>query len=236
MLNRYPFGQVNTANLAGVVWYLQNEITTVYSSAPRCPYRFNISQLHRFKIKMRVPDEILNQTGMHFGPRFAYDQGKCEGRCFPGNKCTGEADCALIYDRFGFILGCNRFDQKWPFPDMDTPTPDGVWYSLPLEGRCDGEPTGTKDCIWSYEHAGMLELSDLEKRENATAPCCNGICSSFWHKVTDYWTSKWRIERIGETFQKKYPELPELESPKCDFEPDKVYASDPWPREDPWNR
>lgn len=234
-MGKYPLGQVNTGNLDGVIWYLMNEIVTEYSAGPRCPRRFNISEIHRFKIKMKATPELIAQ-GMHFGPRWAYDQGKCEGRCFTGNMCTGEADCADFYNRFGFVLGCNRFVDKYPWPDTNTPAPDGVWYSLPLEGRCDGIPTGEKDCTWSYEAAGTVALEELESLSPEGKNCCNGRCTHFWHDVTAPTATSWRVEVALHVFKTKYPEFPGLlEDPPCDFAPQKWYTQDTWFRHDPWH-
>jgi len=234
MIGRYPLGEVNMANLPGALWYLHNEIVTNYSTGTRCPRRFDISELHRFKIKMR-PTEALDKAGMHFGPRWAYDQGKCEGRCFSGNMCTGEGDCAQSFNSYGRVIGCNRFQDHYPFPDMNTSYPNGVWYALPLGGRCEGIPTGTRDCTWSFEEAGNLTLVELEEVAPGKDNCCEGVCSDFWHDMWNNEVSAWRAETAKKLFQKKYPALnASLEAPPCDFDRSVWYAQDDWERMDPW--
>merc|ERR1740121_1845757 len=98
----------------GVMWYLMNEVVTNYSKGVRCPRKFNISQIHRFKVLTRATDALF-QDGINFGTRFAYDKGLCEGRCFSGNKCTGESDCKNHYKKYGFVPGCNKFSDHYPF-------------------------------------------------------------------------------------------------------------------------
>lgn len=191
-LGRYPFGDANAGNMDGVIWYLMNEIVTNYTQGPRCPRRFDISKVHRFKVKMRATPELA-AAGMNFGARFAYDSGRCQGRCFPGNVCTGVGDCMAQYDRYGFVPGCNTFRSEYPFPVDANAAPGGVWYSLPLDGRCSGVPTGAKDCTWSYDYAGSITLESLEELAPGNDNCCNGQCSDFWADQWDPTVMSWRV-------------------------------------------
>jgi len=235
MFHRFGVSEVNTGNIGGVMWYLMNEIVTLYTSKPRCPRRFNISRIHRVKVKVRPPRELAT-LGMDFGARFAYDQGKCEGRCFAGNLCTGEGDCAAQYSKYGFFVGCNRFTDHYPFPNLDTSAAGGVWYSLPSGGRCAGEPTGQHDCTWSFEDAGEVTLQELESTSPGNDNCCEGRCSNFWHDVLDPNATSNRIAKTEQIFQAKYPNMPvDLPEPTCNFDHRKLYGEDPWHRQDPWH-
>jgi len=234
VLNKYPFGQVNLANMEGVMWYLMNEIVTNYTQGPRCPRRFGIAMIHRFKIKTRATPAMA-KIKMNFGTRFAYDQGMCTGRCFPGNLCTGSGDCMTQFDKYGFVPGCNKFESNYPFPVDANSAPGGVWYSLPLDGRCDGDPTGDDRCTWSYEYAGYITLADLEELSPGQDNCCNGRCSDFWHNQWDPVVMSWRVGAALWVFKSKYPAWSKnLLPPVCDFDREKWYAEDPWPRQDPW--
>ena len=42
--------------------------------------------------------------------------------------------------------------------------PGARWYSFPSESFCgegDVAPTGDKDCLYSYEYAGAIDVSEL---------------------------------------------------------------------------
>lgn len=241
----FDFGEINTANIDGVVWYLTSEVVTWFMGEPRCPRKFDISQLNRYRIKTRATKELY-ELGMNFGVRFAYDGGMCMGRCFGGGQCSGMSDCDFHFDKFGFVPGCNNFLDKYPFPNYETPAPNGIWYSLPIAGRCEGDPTGERDCTWSSEAAGVLTIREIERKRpgrNITdnvndKNCCPAEnCTYFWADHNDMTLLSWRADKILDMFSEKYPDLPrDLETPPCDFNLDKWYneSTDVWPRSDPW--
>jgi len=231
---KYPFGNTNTGNLEGVMWYLGNEVVTQYSHGTQCPRKFNIAKIRRFKITTKVTPALAAKN-MHFGARFAFDFGKCMGRCFDHNMCTGSADCDFQYSNYGFNPGCNNFGDKSAYPDYETSAPGGIWYSFPLEGRC-AYPTGADNCTWSFEEAGDVTLAELEQSVGGGGNCCNGICSGFWDGVLRPGKTQWRIQLARDLFTRKYPAIQAWNehAPMCDFRPAEWYAPDTWPRGDPW--
>mmetsp|Transcript_146590 Transcript_146590/g.365540 ORF Transcript_146590/g.365540 Transcript_146590/m.365540 type:complete len:363 (-) Transcript_146590:218-1306(-) len=232
-LDDFPFGNINTGNMDGVIWYLMNEVVTMYTAGTRCPRKFNISLIHRFKVRTMATPELYAE-GMNMGTRFAFDEGLCKGRCFPKNMCTGQGDCRYHYKRYGFVPGCNNFYDHYPFPDYDTPAKQGIWYALPLAGRCD-RPTGEHDCTWSFEHAGEITLEELEAVAPGGENCCDGTCSDFWIDQFNEWKTTWRVNQALDLFKRKYPDAPrDLGYAKCDFQWWKWYSKDPWPKRDPW--
>jgi len=232
--DKFPVGQINTANMDGLIWYLMNEVVTNYSKGSRCPRKFGISEIHRMRVRSRATPELAAE-GMSFGARFAYDFGECMGRCFPDNMCTSNDDCDFHYRKYGFVPGCNRFTDKWPFPNLDTATPGGIWYSLPLSGRCEGVPTGAKDCTWSFEDAGVISLLELESLSHGSDNCCHGHCTNFWVDQYKVGAAGWKVNQALDLFHKKYPSMPrDLEPAPCDFNRVKWYAQDTWQRRDPW--
>eukprot|EP00405_Crypthecodinium_cohnii_P039032 CAMPEP_0206536638 /NCGR_PEP_ID=MMETSP0325_2-20121206/6874_1 /ASSEMBLY_ACC=CAM_ASM_000347 /TAXON_ID=2866 /ORGANISM="Crypthecodinium cohnii, Strain Seligo" /LENGTH=753 /DNA_ID=CAMNT_0054033899 /DNA_START=11 /DNA_END=2272 /DNA_ORIENTATION=+ len=234
ILHKYPVGEENMANMDGVLWYLANEIVTNYSHGVRCPRRFGIEKIVRFKVRTTAPAPLYAE-GMNFGIRYAYDQGQCAGRCFEGNKCTGEADCALQFNKYGYFVGCNRFVDQYPFPSGYISAPGGVWYSVPLAGRCAGNVTGQKDCTWSYEMAGELTLAELETAYPGNDNCCDNRCTDFWRDQYNIGLMGWRVEQVKKLFAEKYPDMPgNLVDPPCDFDWHKWYENDHWPKADPW--
>mmetsp|Transcript_13853 Transcript_13853/g.30887 ORF Transcript_13853/g.30887 Transcript_13853/m.30887 type:complete len:291 (+) Transcript_13853:46-918(+) len=231
---KYPFGNTNTGNLEGVMWYLGNEVVTMYTEGTRCPRKFNISKIKRFKIRTKATPSLLAK-GMHFGARFAFDFGKCMGRCFSNNLCTGHEDCEYHYAKFGYNPGCNNFWDRSVYPDYETSAPNGIWYALPLQGRCD-YPTGADDCTWSYEEAGEVTLAELEESVGGMGNCCDNRCSGFWDAVLDSWKTRWRTQLTLDMFAKKYPTNGQIrvKEATCDFHPWEWYGTDNWPRRDPW--
>mmetsp|Transcript_83073 Transcript_83073/g.178062 ORF Transcript_83073/g.178062 Transcript_83073/m.178062 type:complete len:294 (+) Transcript_83073:50-931(+) len=231
---KYPFGNTNTGNLEGVMWYLGNEVVTMYTEGTRCPRKFNISKIKRFKIRTKATPSLLAK-GMHFGARFAFDFGKCMGRCFSNNLCTGHEDCEYHYAKFGYNPGCNNFWDRSVYPDYETSAPNGIWYSFPLEGRC-AHPTGADNCTWNYEEAGEITLAELEQSIGGNGNCCNGICSGFWDGVLQPAKTQWRTQLALDMFARKYPteEAWKLPEPVCDFHPGEWYSPDTWPRTSPW--
>jgi hypothetical protein len=234
----YPLGNINTANIDGVMWYLMNEVVTWYSYGSQCPRKFNISKIKRYKVQTKATKDLWTES-MNFGARFAFDRGKCYGRCFGKNMCTGDADCREHYMEKGFFVGCNNFWERYPFPDVVTSAPGGVWYSLPLEGRCNWA-TGARNCTWSYQDAGEISLEEVEATATASsdmpgANCCNGKCTSFWDDPFSIERSAWRAQQAMSVFQSRYPAIPrELPPGACDFQWKSWYAEDGWPRQDPW--
>jgi hypothetical protein len=232
-LDHYSFGNLNTGNLDGVIWYLMNEVVTMYTQGPRCPRKFNISKIHRFKVMTRATRELFSEN-LNMGARFSFDRGVCAGRCFPQNMCTGKGDCDYHYGKYGYVVGCNNFYDHSPFPEWDTPAKGGIWYSLPLAGRCN-YPTGAHNCTWSYEDAGEIDVKELEATTPGDGNCCDGTCTGFWDDQLDEWRTTIRVQKAQEMFRLKYPTQPTvLGYPVCDFHPWAWYEHDGWKRRDPW--
>jgi len=203
--NEYPLGNVNVANMPGVMWYLNNEVM------PRCPKRYHISRIKRMVITMQATPELYAK-GMNFGVRYSFDAGKCTG-----SNIRWLGACDLTWNKYGYVPGCNNFKDHYPYPLIDTEYPNGIWYSLPVEGRCDN-PNGTANCTWSYQEAGEISLSDLEMEDPGHAWCCEGNCTNFWW---DHWGSQKCQKRVAlamDMFAKKYPDMPlDMPTPPCDF-------------------
>ncbi|CAK9027193.1 Carbohydrate-binding domain-containing protein C2E1P3.05c [Durusdinium trenchii] len=175
---------INVGNLAGTLWYLQNEVVFVR------PRKFNISKIVRYKISTKSTTPLYD-LGMNFGVRFAYDSAQCDGPW----------SCDLNYDRFGYFVGCNNLGS-FPFPTYDIHYPGAKWYALPGPcssktyqdkdakcikeqpgGRCDGTPTGQGrrergasamqafrgveeagegNCTYSIEVVGSLTIDEID--------------------------------------------------------------------------
>ncbi|CAK0794477.1 unnamed protein product [Prorocentrum cordatum] len=85
----FPLSNVNTGDLAGVMWYLHNEIVG-------SPHRkYGIDRIRRYKMTFRPVVEFWNVHHSNFAPFFAFDAA----------QCTSD-DCEKIYSKYGFLSGC----------------------------------------------------------------------------------------------------------------------------------
>lgn len=68
----YPPENVNMANLAGVMWYLNNEIVGRADWGGK--RKFDITRILRYKVQTRATQPMM-ELGMNYGVRFAFDSG-----------------------------------------------------------------------------------------------------------------------------------------------------------------
>jgi len=99
-------------------------------------------------------------------------------------------------------------------------------------GLCQGVPTGTGTCTWSYTEAGAVTLNELEGITNYTAfkeaggeeynmELDKGVNMDFWDNRVGKKASAARIEKLDALFVEKYPDMPSDKKlpiwPFCDF-------------------
>jgi len=257
-LSDYPLENVNAADLAGVMWYLHNEI--VPSFAPHRKY--NITRIKRFRITMKTTWEFYNVHRRQFAGFVAFDGGRCT-----------VPDSHRLWDRFGFVVGCQHQDMTVAAYQSSSRTSVGeckypncygaVWYSLPgpcpdmgFEGKSPqclaqmpgglcrgGAVTGARDCTYRVEDAGEISLDELAGIEDRkefffagkheyVGKLDAGVGCTFWNGKHDAHLCSVRMERVKALFKSKYPGLPgcdELEEPPCDF--DAYYEGEfSWPK------
>jgi len=210
----YPMENVNTGNLAGIMWYLQNEIM---SGKWGSTDRFGIDRIRRIKVQTRATQPLIDKS-MNFGLRVAFDAG----------QCTNKA-CGYDWWLYGFNVGCNNLGQ-YPFPMFETFYDGAIWYSLPGEcpsaehsqhssacrarepgGRCSGVPTGQGNCTYSYEAAGAILLADLYGNETK---------EHFWAAPSDRAANSRRVSAARRLFDAQHPDMQveaEMPAPPCDF-------------------
>mmetsp|Transcript_114939 Transcript_114939/g.245421 ORF Transcript_114939/g.245421 Transcript_114939/m.245421 type:complete len:502 (-) Transcript_114939:61-1566(-) len=214
----YPMSNVNAANLVGVMWYLHNEVVKW------TPRKFHIVRIKRYKVQTRAPQPLFNQ-GINFGIRYAFDSG----------QCTGPWSCQDVYQKYGYVVGCNRFEDRFPFPDKESYYPGGIWYSFPGQcssrkyyqqdqvckwsdpgGMCQGTPTGRGDCTYSYQEAGEISLDELEGISNYheftrqgkkeyNVWADAGVGLHFWDHFTNPAENLKRVQAARDLFARKYP-------------------------------
>lgn len=177
-----PIENSNPFDLAGVLWYIHTE---VLSEIPR---KGNVSQIARYKVKVRNPEDFTRAKKKAFGPYQSYNAGKCVGGL--GLQGCSESDN-------GYLVGCRRLDRSVA-NYVGTPgalanyqrklqeaevsedvLPGGVQFSLP--GPCPNKVNdekgaacksefpgglcevadGSKTCTFSYEEAGNITLDEV---------------------------------------------------------------------------
>lgn len=210
----YPPENVNTANLPGVLWYLQNEVVVTQAR------KFKITRILRYLVQTRATQPLANK-GLNFGVRFAFDSG----------LCTGPYSCQQQWDKYGYFVGCNNLGD-FPYPTYQVPYQDGIWYSLPGQcpsrqfsthnaecqsrepgGSCSGTPTGSGFCTYRWQTAGDIRLNELEGDKG----------QSFWNNANDASACAARVAAAKALFLKKYPAYLDLPDPRCDFDIGKFY-------------
>ncbi|CAK0827806.1 unnamed protein product, partial [Prorocentrum cordatum] len=215
--DKFKFENVNIGNLAGVMWYLHNEVVV------ETPNKFGISRIVRARFRVTAPIELVS-VGMHFGVRFAYDAGMCNGA--GQEEWQGNGSCDPFYKKYGYFVGCNNLNSyPFPMPSQGYPNhyPGARWYSLPGESFCgegDIVPTGEPDCIYSYELAGEIDVAELAGiedydafvrqggREYERASDVGKSCG-FWDKKFDTDACNERLKAAEHMFAEKHPSMPQ---------------------------
>eukprot|EP00932_Pfiesteria_piscicida_P001275 SRR837773.11243.p2 GENE.SRR837773.11243~~SRR837773.11243.p2 ORF type:complete len:257 (-),score=111.53 SRR837773.11243:20-760(-) len=229
--------------MAGVMWYIHNEVVSCVYNDCQQVRRFGIDRIRRYKVSYK-PTQPLVDAGMNFGIRYAFDSG----------VCTGPWVCEDQFNKYGYFLGCNKLSSGFPFPTWPVYY-DGTWYSLPgscptkkymdqsMECRADqpggvcDAPNGNGTCTYHAEDAGFILLDDLEKLTNYTDFKLNGgeefnqtldvgVNMSFWDHMNSTEANAARVQAANDLFKAKYPGMPhddDLPNPPCDFDKDKFF-------------
>jgi len=225
----YEDTNVNMANLAGVMWYLHNEVVG------HCPRKFGIVRVLRYKITMRNTPELKRSTGKNFARLCHFDSG----------ACTGPASSISDF-KFGFVVGCDKpsFHQAaypkatwFSFPGSCPEVPfqrKTEWCKQDQKGgnhQCNAGEPWSKTCTWRLEPAGEVTLDELTHNKNFDNTCRNtgffeyrdgcdcGQGTNFWHGKRDFHAGLRRMSWLKTLFQRNYPSMPtDLGSePECEW-------------------
>lgn len=239
--NDYAPTNVNAANLAGIMWYLHNEVVVM------TPRKFGITRIVRMKVQTKAPAPLF-EVGMNFGVRYAFDSG----------KCTGPWSCDKQYEKYGYFVGCNSVGnfptEKWAKANHYE---NAIWYSLPGPcsnrmynqhddtcvynepgGACAGTPTGRGNCTYSAEPAGEIRIDELEGISNYQNfmwmggkeyihRLDTGFNLHFWDGKADPAKCAQRVKAAEDLFAAKYGPPEPLATPKCDFWQAEFYRNSP---------
>lgn len=245
----YPHPNHDLANLAGAMWYLQNEIVWHKDGRYGTFFSTPVTRILKLRVQTRVTQPLFN-LGMNFGVMNTFDSG----------ECTGPWDCDN-FPKYGYTVGCETWQKGAPsnFPHQQWDDlnhyHDAVWYSLPGScpshtyktktkqciqkapgGECpEGvEPTGTWNCTYRLNQVGELSINALEGIKDYKtfiadggveydAKTDKGVHLSFWNGIKSDTACAKRVQIAEQKFKEKYPDQVELPGPTCDFNRFKFY-------------
>uniref|UniRef100_A0A7S4UXE0 Uncharacterized protein n=1 Tax=Alexandrium monilatum TaxID=311494 RepID=A0A7S4UXE0_9DINO len=263
----YPPLSVNTASLGGVLWYLHNEVVHQSPRKFGITKIIRLRVQTRatrplFERGMNFGVRLAFDSGQATGPLVCRRRGARFEFCGTAANATFEEGAhrhslARIFewDAYGYFVGCNNLGT-FPFPLTPVFYPNAVWYSLPGPcpsrtfdrrdaacdaqqpgGLCEGPPSGTGNCTWSYESAGEISLDELvgipdyaafsaSGRREYVKELDRGYGFTWWDSMHDRLANLWRMQKIDALFAAKYPNLTrdqDLPPPPCDFDYRRFY-------------
>merc|ERR1719419_1338007 len=220
-------------SIEAILWYFHTLLASCERGC-KIARQDGLERIARYMVQTKATQSLLS-AGMNFGPYCTFEQG----------QCTGPGDCSEIFAEYGYVIGCQNLSSGSDFHY------GGAFYSLPprcrvaqrnlrsLEcngdqpgGLCQGVPTGSGTCTWSYTDAGVVTIDELEGIANYTAfkelggeeynmQLDTGINMTFWDDRGGKKASAARVEKLDALFKKKYPDMPTDKDPpmglQCDF-------------------
>jgi len=238
----YPLENINTGNLAGVMWYLHNEIV------PFTPRKYNISRIMRLRVTVENPTAWTSAHGTQFGDYVAFDRGQCT-----------VPNCQHTWDTYGPVVGCQSANAqvanyrsgfttmaKCSQSSQARPCDAPVWWSLPgacpalnLDAKtseCRSQTPGGlcpdeysvngKDCTYFAHWAGEVLLDELTGIDYAAFQKAGyqeydkntdkGHGTDFWNGIHNQTAGERRMKQLMQWFKYKYPMYHDLDEPICD--------------------
>jgi len=229
----FTWANDDLASLSGAMWYLHNEVVI-----QSCPRHYLITRLLRLKVTVFNPAAMYNVRKSLFGPFAIFDSGTCHGcqeEIFDhygyvvGCSIAGASD---NYTWGGYKPVWYSLPGECPSKDFATKTPQ--CKKEQPGGMCD-DPNGDRTCTWNYTEAGEVRLDELYgpgfdykdycarlggqnipgEYDRATDRGRLGI--GFWDDKGSAGKNARRVEAIREIFRAKYPDMPDLPEPWCDW-------------------
>lgn len=209
----YANENINVADLAGVLFYLQNEVVRT------CPRKFNVTRIRR--MKMTINRNLLDDF-------VAFDSAKCtvmncgaklQASHYAVGCQTTPAYCGKISGFWYSLPGpCPDMDFKQKTPQCRITEPGSSCGDV---GDAEGA-IGSGTCMYHIEDAGELELDALvgiidygrfcykqhQLEYNNRKDGGDGNIT-FWDGIAKPQSCQRRMEKISRAFKKKYPDLPQ---------------------------
>mmetsp|Transcript_116525 Transcript_116525/g.370631 ORF Transcript_116525/g.370631 Transcript_116525/m.370631 type:complete len:499 (-) Transcript_116525:329-1825(-) len=184
----YPLENINTADLAGALWYLHNEVVVA------TPRKYKIDRVKRFMVTVKNTWEFWNAHKRQFSAFVAYDAGGCTTPV-----------CKDIYHQYGFVVGCQvqplsvakymgREQTNWQCRAGEDNCKAPIWYSLPGACPAKGIPNGAIN-------PNSVDLDvDQYKSPECTKRMPGGLCKAGVTEPTGAPDCTYTYEDAGEIF------------------------------------
>lgn len=230
----YPMRNVNVADLAGVMWYLHNEIMG-FADAENSIRHFNITRIIRFKAVVWNPKEFWDLYHTKFAPYIAYNAAKCSAEgCDQYATYGAPVGCQIAAKAVANYQSVVGGDPVWlslpgpcPLHEYGAKTPECVWQSPGGDCGSGKDITGSKDCSFVLTWYGEVRLDHfLPTYEGTSQPIDfksflamggreydrdtdQGTYNTFWDGVHDATANNGRMQAVLNRFDELYPQWAE---------------------------
>uniref|UniRef100_A0A7S4RAG8 EGF-like domain-containing protein n=1 Tax=Alexandrium monilatum TaxID=311494 RepID=A0A7S4RAG8_9DINO len=221
------------ASLSGAVWYLHNEVVI-----QSCPRHYSITRLIRLNVTVHNTDAMFAVRKSLFGPFATFDSlgcHNCQEEIFSkwgyvvGCQIPGAAD---NYTWAGYKPVWYSLPGECPSKDVDHKTPK--CKKDEPGGQC-LTPDGSSTCTWNYTNAGEVKIDELYGPGFSYSEFCAKLGGqnipgeydrnqdkgklgiTFWNDRDSKVKNAQRVEAVRAIFKKKYPDMPDLPEPWCDW-------------------
>jgi len=250
--SNYPQPNHDMTNLAGAMWYLHNEVVWHKEGRSGTYFSSPVTRILKFKIQYK-PTQPLLDMGMHFSVFNAFDSGKCTGpfSCDNFAKAGYALGCETWvpgpsnfphaqWNKLNFYEGATWYSVPGECASETYKNKTAACIKREPGGLCPAGklPTGAYDCTYTYEKVGAITIDELEGIEDYDAfisaggrvydpKTDKGTHMTFWDGLRDTKACARRVAHADTLFKQKYPDLPDLQAPKCDFDKYKFYPGRP---------
>jgi len=227
------------SSIEAILWYLHTVVASCENGC-KIARHDGLERIARYKVLTKATQPLF-LAGLNFGPYHTFKQG----------QRTGPVHCNETFAEYGYVVGCQNLSSASDFHYS------GAFYSLPAKclaaqrnlrsleckrgqprGLCQGVPTGSSTCTWSYTEAGVVTIDELEGIANYTAfkelggeeysmQLDKGVNLTFWDDRGGKKASAARVEKLDALFKEKYPDMPTDKDlpiwPQCNFNEDHPY-------------
>jgi len=229
----FTWANDDLASISGVVWYLHNEVVV-----QSCPRHFGITRVLRLEVTVHNADASFQPRKSLFGPFATFDSlgcHDCQEQIF--DKYGYVVGCEIPGAADNYTWAGYRplwYDLPGECPSKDIKSKTQACKKAQPGGKCD-QPDGGKTCTWNYKDAGFVRVEELygdgfdykaycEKLGGHNVPGEYDRSTDRGKGGVDFWDDKGnaarnaqRVERLRAVFRRRYPTMPDLPEPWCDY-------------------
>lgn len=210
------------------------------------------TRIEKFKVQTKATQTLID-VGMNFGVMNPFDSGACTGPfdcneqfdnygytvgCETWNPGSQSNYPHAQWNDMNHYKGAIWYSLPGPCPltrfNMKTPQCEAAQRG---GAGCPAgqEPDGKGDCTYTYEKVGEINIDDLEGITDFEEFTRHGgieygyrsdvgVHMTFWNHKKDDVACQARVDKAEKLFKAKYPDMPDLPDPTCDFDKDKFYG------------